>query len=78
MVHNWIQQDAPEGSMPIALADKIAALFNALTLDDVEAMSPVQRERFRVLCGYWAEQAKPRPRAQAGVLRALEAHQRDE
>ena len=29
--------------------------------EEIEAMSPVQRERFRLTCAYWAEVAKPKP-----------------
>src|SRR5262245_37500386 len=48
-------------TVPIALPAKIVALLGALTRADVEELTPVERERFRALCGYWAEIAKPRP-----------------
>jgi hypothetical protein len=45
--------------MPVA--DKIAALFVALTREEVDAMPPAQRERFAQLCEHWANFAKLRP-----------------
>ena len=62
--------------MPIALPAKIVALLNALTQSHIDELTPVERERFRALCGYWAEQAKPRP--MSGVLLHLVAQRRDE
>jgi hypothetical protein len=53
--------------MPVA--DKIAALFLALTREEIDAMPPAQRERFAQLCEHWANFAKLRPAsAKAGVL----------
>jgi hypothetical protein len=55
--------------MPVA--DKIAALFVALTREEVDAMPPAQRERFAQLCEHWANFAKLRPEpasAKAGIL----------
>jgi len=55
--------------MPIA--EKIAALFIALTREEVDAMPPAQRERFAQLCEHWANFAKLRPErtpAKSGVL----------
>ena len=55
--------------MPIA--DKIAALFVALTREEVDAMPPAQRERFAQLCEHWANFAKLRPGSaptKSGVL----------
>jgi hypothetical protein len=59
-----------EGS-PMLVADKITALFVALTREEVDAMPPAQRERFAQLCEHWANFAKLRPEpapAKAGVL----------
>jgi hypothetical protein len=44
--------------MPVA--EKIAALFETLTVADVAAMPPATRRRFAALCRHWAEQAEPR------------------
>lgn len=53
--------------MPVA--DKIAALFEALRREDVDAMPPIQRERFAQLLEHWAHFARIRPPApKAGVL----------
>lgn len=59
--------------MPVA--DKIAALFNALTREEVDAMPPVERRRFADLCRHWADFAELRPRLlepKSGVLSDLE------
>jgi hypothetical protein len=76
MILFWDVLIPREDTMPIALPAKIVALLGALTRADVEELTPVERERFRALCGYWAEVAKPRP--MSGVLLHLAARRRDE
>src|ERR1700752_46174 len=58
------------GTPPMPIAEKIAALFQALTREEVDAMSPAQRERFGQLCEHWANFSKLRPSIEpkAGVL----------
>jgi hypothetical protein len=64
--------DAPrtqQGVHATPVADKIAALFSALTREEVDCMSPAQRERFAALCQHWADFAKIRPAPpKSGVL----------
>ena len=58
----------------MSVAEKIAALFNALTREEVDAMPPVARRRFADLCRHWADFAEIRPRelrSQSGVLEDL-------
>jgi hypothetical protein len=58
----------------MSVAAKIAALFNALTREEVDAMPPVERRRFADLCRHWADFAEIRPREvgpQSGVLADL-------
>jgi hypothetical protein len=64
--------------MPIA--DKIVALFGALTREDVDAMPPVARRRFADLCRHWADCAESKRAAgpQSGVLADLGRGQRNE
>ena len=53
--------------MPVA--DKIAALFAALTREEVDAMPPAARQHFALLCQHWADFAKLRPGTpKSGVL----------
>jgi hypothetical protein len=58
--------------------EKIAALFQQLTREDVDALPPAQRERFAQLCLHWGNFAAIRPEApKAGVLvelRSRRAH----
>jgi hypothetical protein len=63
----------------VAVAEKLIALFNALTLQEVQAMAPAQRRRFADTCRHWAEQAEPsREPPKAGVLADLRNCQRTE
>ena len=58
----------------MSIADKITALFNALTREEVDAMPPIERRRFADLCRHWANFADLRPRGQtpqSGVLADL-------
>jgi hypothetical protein len=53
----------------VPIADKIAALFAALTREEVDAMPPAARQRFAQLCQHWADFAKLRPDTpKSGVL----------
>jgi hypothetical protein len=45
----------------MAVADKIAALFETLTQADIEAMAPAERERFAFLCSRFAKLATVQP-----------------
>jgi hypothetical protein len=58
----------------MSVADKIAALFNVLTREEVDAMPPAERRRFADLCRHWAHFADIRPRPsvpRSGVLADL-------
>ena len=58
----------------MCIADKITALFNVLTREEVNAMSPFERRRFADLCRHWADFADLRSRQSAplsGVLADL-------
>lgn len=58
----------------MSVADKIAALFNALTREDVDAMAPAARRRFADTCRHWADFADIRTRRdkpKSGVLAEL-------
>jgi hypothetical protein len=58
----------------MSVAETIAALFNALTREEVDAMPPAERRRFADLCRHWADFADIRPRdltSQSGVLADL-------
>jgi hypothetical protein len=58
----------------MSVAHKIAALFIALTREEVDAMPPAERRRFADLCRHWADFADIRPRPTvptSGVLADL-------
>jgi hypothetical protein len=61
-------------------AAKIAALFEQLTREDVDAMLPAQRERFAQVCRHWADFAeiRPEPARKSGILVDLATRRRDE
>jgi hypothetical protein len=63
----------------MTIATKVAALLDAIRRQDVEALSPAERQRFASLCRYVAALAEP-PRAgpKSGVLCELEAGRRPE
>lgn len=46
----------------MSVAMKIAALFNVLTREEVDALPPAERRRFADLCRHWADFADIRPR----------------
>jgi hypothetical protein len=48
----------------MSVAGKIAALFAALTQDDLDAMPPAERRRFSDLCSHWI--GSPRSRRRPG------------
>jgi hypothetical protein len=63
--------------MPVA--NKITALFAALTRQKVDALPHAQRARFAQLCRHWADFASIRPETpKAGVLVELQPRRRDE
>jgi hypothetical protein len=65
----------------MSVADRIAALFNALTREEVDAMPPVERRRFAEQCRHWADFAELRPRLlepKSGVLADLKRGVRNE
>ena len=41
--------------MPIAVAAKISALLNGLTQDQLNQLSPAERQRFAALCHHWSQ-----------------------
>jgi hypothetical protein len=59
--------------MPVA--DKISALFQVLTQEELDAMPPAQRRRFADLCRHWCQCAELAARRvevpRSGVLQAL-------
>ena len=65
---HYVHASTEGHAMPIA--DKAAALLEAVTREEVDAMSPAARERFAALCQHWADFAKLRPATapKAGVL----------
>ena len=45
------------------LPDKIVALLDGLTLDELDALPPIRREIFRQRCQHWANLASEPPGA---------------
>jgi hypothetical protein len=65
--------------MPVT--DKIAALFAALTREEVDALPPAERRRFADVCRHWADFADIRPgerKARTGVLAELRRELRND
>ena len=65
----------------MSVADKIAALFNALTREEVDALPPARRRRFADTCRHWADFADIRPcrkEPRSGVLADLRRGHRDD
>jgi hypothetical protein len=61
------------------VAHKITALFDALTLADVEAMPPAHRRRFADICRHWSRRAEMHTtHAGTGVLGELHTWRRDD
>jgi hypothetical protein len=53
----------------MSVAGKIAALFAALTPDELDDMVPAERRRFSDLCRHWHQLAeKSPPQHKSGVL----------
>jgi hypothetical protein len=42
----------------VSVAEKVTALFDALTREEVQALPPAQRRRFADQCRHWAEIAE--------------------
>jgi len=67
------------GASSTTVAAKIAALANAVTKDDLQAMRPVERRRFAELCRHLADLADPKTEApKSGVLADLRKGHRGE
>jgi hypothetical protein len=63
----------------MGIADKIAALFNVLTREEVAAMPPFERRRFADLCRHWAGLADLCGREpKAGILADLDRGARND
>jgi hypothetical protein len=63
----------------MTIASKVAALLTEIRRQDVEELSPVERQRFASLCRYVAALAEPPVRpAESGVLYELKAGRRPE
>jgi hypothetical protein len=64
--------------MPIAVAAKVSAMLDGLSLQQLNELSPAERRRFAELCFHWSRLAD-RPRgeeAKAGVLSELRRGER--
>jgi hypothetical protein len=56
----------------MSVATKIAALFAALTQEELDALPPAVRRRFADACRHWADKAEPQPSPpKEGVLARL-------
>jgi hypothetical protein len=55
----------------MAVADKIVALLDTMTLASLESLSPVRRRQFADLCRHWADIAE-----RSGEGSAIEARAR--
>jgi hypothetical protein len=70
----------------MTVAHKISALLEGLTMSDVQAMAPAERERFAALCCHWWRLAEPpahhpadgRQHRESGVLKDLRQGHRQE
>jgi len=63
----------------MTIAAKVAVLLTEIRRQDVEALSPVERQRFANLCRYVARLAEPPPPApESGVLCELKGGRRPE
>jgi hypothetical protein len=63
----------------MTIAAKVDALLTAIRRQDVEELSPAERQRFARLCRYVAALAEPPPSpATSGVLCELKAGRRPE
>jgi hypothetical protein len=63
----------------MTIAAKVAALLTAIRRQDVEKLSPAERQRLASLCRYVAALAEPPPPPlKSGVLHDLKAGRRPE
>jgi hypothetical protein len=63
----------------MTIAAKVAVLLTAIRRQDVEELSPAERQRFASLCRYVAALAeRPPPPPKSGVLCELKAGRRPE
>ena len=63
----------------MSIATKVAALLVAVRRQDVEELSPAERQRLANLCRYVASLAEPQsPRTGSGVLDDLKSGRRAE
>ena len=61
--------------------DKVMALLDGLTPEDIAALPPAHRERFAAICkacGQLAERLPNEPKPKAGILSALKNGDRGE
>jgi hypothetical protein len=61
----------------MTVLDKIAALFAAARPEDLDGLTPVERERFGQLCRHWADRAERPPAPKSGVLAELRGLRRE-
>jgi hypothetical protein len=64
----------------MSIASKITALLHeAMSLAELDAMRPAERQRFAALCHHWWQLAEKRqPKPKSGVLGDLQNGQRAE
>ncbi len=62
----------------MTIAAKVAALLTEIRRQDVEQLSPVERQRFASRCRYLAALAEPSPVPKSGVLGELKGGHRPE
>jgi hypothetical protein len=62
----------------MTLATKVAALLTIVRRQDVEELSPAERQRFAALCCHIAKFAEPPPSPKSGVLYDLKSDCRPE
>jgi len=63
----------------MTIAAKVASLLTTIRRQDLDVLSPVERQRFASLCRYVARLAEPSPRPpESGVLCELKSGRRPE
>jgi hypothetical protein len=62
----------------MTLVAKVAALLTAIRRQDVEDLSPTERQRFAAICRRVAELAELRPAPGSGILHDLKSGRRPE
>jgi hypothetical protein len=61
------------------IADKIAALLDGLSREDLDRLPPARRQKFAALCHHWAQLAERPPKEpKAGILSSLKNGDRAE